>query len=79
MQADDGYLYPLEKAFFYVGKPPMLMVYEEQDSVEFLRQGGGVLAASAKTFDLAIRSSDTVQSPVLGSTGPLCVTICFIL
>ena len=59
-QADDGYLYPLEKAFFYVGKPPMLMVYEEQDSVEFLRQGGGVLAASAKTFDLAVRSSDQV-------------------
>ncbi|KAK9844705.1 hypothetical protein WJX74_005736 [Apatococcus lobatus] len=58
-KADDGYLYPLEKAFFYVGKPPMLLVYEEQDSVEFLRQGGGVLAASAKTFDLAVRSSET--------------------
>ncbi|KAK9839372.1 hypothetical protein WJX84_012069 [Apatococcus fuscideae] len=39
--------------------PPMLLVYEEQDSVEFLRQGGGVLAASAKTFDLAVRSSET--------------------
>ena len=55
VQADDGYLYPLEKAFFYVHKPPMLITHEEIDGVEFMRQGGGVLAASAKTFDLNVR------------------------
>lgn len=55
MQADDGYLYPLERAFFYVQKPPTLLVHDEIESVEFLRQGGGMLAASAKTFDLSIR------------------------
>ena len=54
-QADDGYLYPLERAFFYVHKPPTLLVHDECEAVEFMRQGGGVLAASAKTFDLAIR------------------------
>ncbi|KAK9811520.1 hypothetical protein WJX72_005220 [[Myrmecia] bisecta] len=54
-KADDGYLYPLERAFFYVHKPPTLLVHDEIESVEFMRQGGGVLAASAKTFDLNIR------------------------
>ncbi len=55
MQADDGYLYPLERAFFYVHKPPLLIVFDEIASVEFMRQGGGLIAASAKTFDLNIR------------------------
>ena len=55
LQADDGYLYPLERAFFYIQKPPTLLVHDEIESVEFLRQGGGMLAASAKTFDLSIR------------------------
>lgn len=56
-------MYPLERAFFYVHKPPTLLVYDEVESVEFLRQGGGVLAASARTFDLSIRlRSDQVQT-----------------
>jgi structure-specific recognition protein 1 len=54
-QADDGYLYPLDRAFFYIHKPPTLLVHDEIESIEFMRQGGGVLAASAKTFDLNIR------------------------
>lgn len=64
LQADDGYLYPLERAFFYVQKPPTLLVHDEIECVEFLRQGGtGMLASSAKTFDLSIRmqSSDQVS------------------
>ena len=48
-------MYPLERAFFYIQKPPTLLVHDEIESVEFLRQGGGMLAASAKTFDLSIR------------------------
>lgn len=55
LQADDGYLYPLEKGFFYVHKPPTLLVYDEVESIEFMRQGAGVLSNSAKTFDLAVR------------------------
>ena len=53
-QADDGYLYPLERAFFYVNKPPLLLLHEDVEAVEFCRQGGGG-AVSTKTFDLAIR------------------------
>ena len=62
LQADDGYLYPLERAFFYVHKPPLLLIYDDIESIEFLRQGGGVLAASAKTFDLNIRVSSQVHA-----------------
>ena len=52
-KADDGYLYPLERAFFYVQKPPLLMAFDEVESIEFMRQATGVTAA--KTFDLAVR------------------------
>ena len=74
LQADDGYLYPLERAFFYIQKPPTLLVHDEIESVEFLRQGGGMLAASAKTFDLSIRmqgdqvhACDTYKPDMLGT------------
>ena len=52
-KSDDGYLYPLERAFFYIQKPPLLMPYDDVESIEFLRQAVGVTAA--KTFDLAVR------------------------
>lgn len=58
LQADDGYLYPLERAFFYIHKPPTLIIFDEIDSVEFLRQGGGLVAASVKTFDLNVRQKN---------------------
>lgn len=54
-KADDGYLYPLERAFFYVHKPPILITHDEVDSVEFQRQAGGVLTSAVKTFDLVVR------------------------
>ena len=63
-QADDGYLYPLEKGFFYVHKPPTLLVYDEVESIEFMRQGAGVLSNSAKTFDLAVRMKHDQVSTV---------------
>lgn len=53
-KADEGYLYPLEKAFFYIPKPPILVLHDEIESVEFQRQGAGVLASSVKTFDLVL-------------------------
>ena len=49
---DDGYLYPLEKAFFYLVKPPMLIPYDDIRSVEFMRQSG---ASASKTFDLTLK------------------------
>ena len=63
MQADDGYIYPLERAFFYIHKPPMLLQHEDIESVEFARQDGA-MAASTKTFDLVIRyRAGAVRSP----------------
>ena len=72
LQADDGYLYPLERAFFYVHKPPTLIVFEEVDSVEFLRQGGGLVAASVKTFDLNVRQKNDQVRHFLASPVNCC-------
>lgn len=60
-KADDGFLYPLDKAFFYVHKPPMCINHSDIDYVEFQRQGGGVISSSVRTFDLLIkqRSNNT--------------------
>ena len=49
---DDGFLYPLEKAFFYILKPPILIPYDDIRSVEFMRQSG---FSASKTFDLVIK------------------------
>lgn len=55
---DDGYLYPLEKAFFYLMKPPLLIPYDEIRSVEFMRQSG---ASASKTFDLLIKMRSSAE------------------
>ena len=70
MQADDGYLYPLERAFFYVHKPPTLIIFDEIESVEFMRQGGGLVAASVKTFDLNVRQKNDQVSLPWGGVPP---------
>lgn len=56
-KADEGYLYPLERSFFYVQKPPLLITHNEIDSVEFQRQGHDVVTVSNKTFDIYIRTT----------------------
>lgn len=44
LKAEDGVLYPLEKSFFFLPKPPTLILYEEvslwleMQSVIFLKQ-----------------------------------------
>ncbi|GAB4821853.1 hypothetical protein N2152v2_008899 [Parachlorella kessleri] len=58
-KADDGYVYPLERAFFYVQKPPLLLVFDDIDSLEFMRQAQGITAA--KTFDLLVRMKSGVD------------------
>ncbi len=42
-------------------KPPLLIVHDEIDSVEFLRQGGGVLGSSTRTFDLLVRLKNNTE------------------
>lgn len=60
-KAAAGDLYPLERAFFFASKPPILLVYDEIESVEFMRQGAGMLGASVKTFDVMVRMSSGTE------------------
>ncbi|XXG64352.1 hypothetical protein AAC387_Pa05g2330 [Persea americana] len=54
LKAEDGVLYPLEKSFFFLPKPPTLILYEEIDYVEFESHGAGV-SMSSHYFDLLVR------------------------
>eukprot|EP00698_Gefionella_okellyi_P024530 TRINITY_DN867_c0_g1_i3.p1 TRINITY_DN867_c0_g1~~TRINITY_DN867_c0_g1_i3.p1 ORF type:complete len:521 (-),score=114.80 TRINITY_DN867_c0_g1_i3:685-2247(-) len=47
-KADEGHLYPMEKSFFYIHKPPIMIRMDEIAGVEFSRvQGQG----STRTFE----------------------------
>lgn len=48
-KAAAGYLYPLERGFIYVHKPPIHIRFEEVASVNFARSGG-----STRSFDFEI-------------------------
>lgn len=57
-RSDDGHLYCLEKAFFFLPKPPVLIRHDEIAEIDFERQSG---AAASRTFDLVIKlTNDTV-------------------
>ncbi|XP_020970568.1 FACT complex subunit SSRP1 isoform X2 [Arachis ipaensis] len=53
LKAEDGILYPLEKSFFFLPKPPTLILHEEIDYVEFQRHGAG--GSNMHYFDLLVR------------------------
>ncbi|PIN01765.1 Nucleosome-binding factor SPN, POB3 subunit [Handroanthus impetiginosus] len=53
LKAEDGVLYPLEKSFFFLPKPPTLILHEEIDYVEFERHTAG--GSNMQYFDLLIR------------------------
>ncbi|CAJ2653388.1 unnamed protein product [Trifolium pratense] len=53
LKAEDGILYPLEKSFFFLPKPPTLITHEEIDFVEFERHTAG--GSNMHYFDLLIR------------------------
>ncbi|RLM99672.1 FACT complex subunit SSRP1-B-like [Panicum miliaceum] len=48
LKAEDGLLYPLEKAFFFLPKLPTLILYEE-------RHGAGGVNISSQYFDLLVK------------------------
>lgn len=48
-KAAAGYLYPLERGFIYVHKPPLHIRFEEVAYVNFARSGG-----STRSFDFEI-------------------------
>ena len=52
-KAEVGHLYPLEKSFFYLPKPPMLLPYAEVSDIEFERHAG-TGPTTQRTFDMAI-------------------------
>ncbi|XP_047310113.1 FACT complex subunit SSRP1 isoform X1 [Impatiens glandulifera] len=53
LKAEDGVLYPLEKGFFFLPKPPTLILHEEIDYLEFERHAAG--GSNMHYFDLLIR------------------------
>lgn len=50
LKANEGSLYPLEKAFVFVSKSPLYIPYAEVSHVEFSR-----VASTGRTFDLTIK------------------------
>ncbi|KAJ6814817.1 FACT complex subunit SSRP1 isoform X1 [Iris pallida] len=55
LKAEDGVLYPLEKSFFFLPRPPTLILHDEIDYVEFERHGAGGASASSHYFDLLVK------------------------
>ncbi|KAK9116863.1 hypothetical protein Sjap_015810 [Stephania japonica] len=53
LKAEDGILYPLEKGFFFLPKPPTLILNDEIDYVEFERHSAG--GTSMHYFDLSVK------------------------
>ncbi|CAI9752684.1 unnamed protein product [Fraxinus pennsylvanica] len=53
LKAEDGVLYSLEKSFFFLPKPPTLILHEEIDYVEFERHAAG--GSNMHYFDLLVR------------------------
>ncbi|GKY96421.1 hypothetical protein MPSEU_000601600 [Mayamaea pseudoterrestris] len=51
-RANEGLLYPLEKQFIFIHKPPILIRNSEIESIEFQRYAGG--QGSTRNFDLCI-------------------------
>jgi structure-specific recognition protein 1 len=50
-KANEGYLFPLERSFFFVHKPPTYIRFDEIGSVDFLRVTND---STNRTFDLGI-------------------------
>ncbi|KDR11732.1 FACT complex subunit Ssrp1 isoform X1 [Zootermopsis nevadensis] len=54
-KAAAGYMYPLERGFIYVHKPPVHIRFEEINSVNFARSGGGT-----RSFDFEVETKSGV-------------------
>lgn len=55
LKAEDGILYPLEKGFFFLPRPPTLILHDEIEYVEFERHGAGGSSVSSHYFDLLVK------------------------
>jgi structure-specific recognition protein 1 len=52
------YLYPLERSFFFIHKPPTYIRFENIDGVEFARVSATGNTSSNRTFDLIVVVGD---------------------
>ncbi|KAG9449128.1 hypothetical protein H6P81_009093 [Aristolochia fimbriata] len=55
LKAEDGVLYPLEKGFFFLPKPPTLILHDEIEFIEFERHGTGASSSQYHYFDLLVK------------------------
>ena len=53
-KAEVGLLFPMEKSFFYLPKPPLLLHYADVDSIEFERHSGAGAVGAQRTFDILV-------------------------
>jgi len=53
LKANQGYIYPLAKSFFFIHKPPTFIRYSEIQYVQFDKIG---VSSSVKNFDLVIKT-----------------------
>ncbi|KAG0206332.1 FACT complex subunit [Mortierella sp. GBA30] len=60
MKANEGVLYPLDKSFLFIPKPPTFIPHSEIGSVTFSRVGGTASSAS-RTFDLKFNMKSGVD------------------
>lgn len=58
LKANDGYLYPLDKSFFFIANKPVQLDFERIGSLEFNRVDKGTTAQAARTFDITIHMRD---------------------
>jgi len=54
LRANEGHLYPLEKSFVFIHKPPLLVRFDEVESVEFQRYNYAGKHGSTRNFDLCV-------------------------
>ena len=58
MKANDGFLFPLEKAFFFISTKPAMVEYDRVASVEFNRVEQSGTANASRSFDLTCALKD---------------------
>jgi structure-specific recognition protein 1 len=59
LKANESYLYPLDKSFLFIPKPPTLISHNEIASVTFSRVGGGI--TNTRTFEMKFNMKNGVD------------------
>jgi structure-specific recognition protein 1 len=54
LKANDGYLFPMERSFIFIHKPPTLIRFADISIVEFARVSAGNTGVNNRTFDLIV-------------------------